>query len=159
VVTKYGGNDNAYFEIFNEPNMYSKTDLVSLYSSWLTQFPTVPKNRVILDGTGNAQNVNDIGSAAVLDGCLWGVHDYSFFGSDTWTSESQWVNQFKGEVGSYSDRTVCTEWGGPMSATMSRRACSWMALTVSTSTKSCRSRSSRRPRSPSRGPHASPTGA
>src|SRR6185503_15462719 len=31
------------------------------------------------------------------------------------TSESQWVSQFQGEVGSYSDRTVCTEWGGPMS--------------------------------------------
>ena len=43
------------------------------------------------------------------------MHDYSFFGSDTWTSESQWVSQFKGEVGSYADRTVCTEWGGPMS--------------------------------------------
>ena len=27
VVDKYGGNGNAYFEIFNEPNMYSTTDL------------------------------------------------------------------------------------------------------------------------------------
>ena len=115
VTDKYGGNANAYFEIFNEPNMYSTTDLISLYSSWLTQFPTVPKSRVILDGTGDAQNVPNIGSASALDGCLLGVHDYSFFGSDTWTSESQWVSQFKGEVGSYSDRTVCTEWGGPMS--------------------------------------------
>ncbi len=25
------------------------------------------------------------------------------------------MSQFKGEVGNYSDRTVCTEWGGPMS--------------------------------------------
>jgi cellulase (glycosyl hydrolase family 5) len=115
VVAKYGGNANAYFEIFNEPNMYSTTDLISLYSSWLTQFPTVPKSRVILDGTGDAQNVPNIGSAGALDGCLLAVHDYSFFGSDTWTTESQWVSQFKGEVGSYSDRTVCTEWGGPMS--------------------------------------------
>ena len=115
VVDKYGGNDNAYFEIFNEPNMYSTTDLISLYSSWLTQFPTVPKSRVILDGTGNAQNVPNIGSASALNGCLLAVHDYSFFGSDTWTSESQWVSQFKGEVGNYADRTVCTEWGGPMS--------------------------------------------
>ncbi len=115
VIDKYGGNANAYFEIFNEPNMYSTTDLISLYSSWLTQFPTVPKSRVILDGTGDAQNVPNIGSASALDGCLLGVHDYSFFGSDTWTSASQWVSQFKGEVGSYNDRTVCTEWGGPMS--------------------------------------------
>ncbi len=115
VVDKYGGNANAYFEIFNEPNMYSTTDLISLYSSWLAQFPTVPQNRVILDGTGDAQNVPNIGSASALAGCLLGVHDYSFFGSDTWTSESQWTSQFQGEVGSYADRTVCTEWGGPMS--------------------------------------------
>ena len=115
VVDKYGSNGNAYFEIFNEPNMYSTTDLITLYSSWLTQFPTVPRSRVILDGTGDAQNVPNIGSASALDGCLLGVHDYSFFGSDTWTSESQWVSQFQGEVGNYADRTVCTEWGGPMS--------------------------------------------
>jgi hypothetical protein len=115
VVDKYGGNGNAYFEVFNEPNMYSTTDLISLYSSWLTQFPTVPKSRVILDGTGDAQNVPNVGSSTALDGCLLAVHDYSFFGSDTMTSASQWASQFKGEVGSYSDRTVCTEWGGPMS--------------------------------------------
>ena len=115
VTDKYGGNANAYFEIFNEPNMYSTTDLISLYSSWLTQFPTVPQSRVILDGTGDAQNVPNIGSASALASCLLAVHDYSFFGSDTMTSASQWVSQFKGEVGNYSDRTVCTEWGGPMS--------------------------------------------
>jgi hypothetical protein len=115
VVDKYGGNERAYFEIFNEPNMYAKDELVSLYGSWLSRFSTVPRGRVLLDGTGNAQNVSDIGSASSLDGCLLAVHDYSFFGSDTWTSESQWVDHLKGEVGSYADRTVCTEWGGPMS--------------------------------------------
>ena len=115
VVDKYGGNANAYFEIFNEPNPYSTADLISLYTSWLSQFPTIPKGRVILDGTGNAQNVPNIGSASALNGCLLAVHDYSFFGSDTWTSESQWVSHFKGEVGNYANRTVCTEWGGPMS--------------------------------------------
>jgi len=115
VVDKYGGNENAYFEIFNEPNMYSKADLVALYTTWLSKNPTVPKGRVILDGTGNAQNVSDIGSASALDGCLLAVHDYSFFGSDTWTTEAQWVSHFKGEVGNYADRTICTEWGGPMS--------------------------------------------
>jgi hypothetical protein len=59
--------------------------------------------------------VPDIGSVSSLGGCLLAVHDYSFFGSDSWTSDSQWVAQFQGEVGNYSDRTVCTEWGGPMS--------------------------------------------
>jgi MYXO-CTERM domain-containing protein len=50
-----------------------------------------------------------------LTGCLLAVHEYSFFGSESMTSESQWVSAFKGEVGNYSDRTVCTEWGAPMS--------------------------------------------
>jgi len=115
VVDKYGANPNAYFEVFNEPNMYSATDLIALYSSWLSHFPSVAQNHVILDGTGNAQNVPAIGSASALSGCLLAVHDYSFFGSDTWNTEAQWVSQFKGEVGNYADRTVCTEWGGPMS--------------------------------------------
>jgi len=115
VVTKYGPNENVYFEVFNEPNMYTTNDLIALYSSWLAQFPSIPKGRVILDGTGNAQNVPNIASASALNGCLLAVHDYSFFGPDTWKSESQWVSHFKGEVGNFSDRTVCTEWGGPMS--------------------------------------------
>lgn len=115
VVDKYGGNEKAYFEIFNEPNMYSKTELRDLYVSWLTRFPAVPKGRVLLDGTGNAQNVSDIGSDPRLDGCLLAVHDYSFFGSESMTSESQWADHLKGSVGSYAERTVCTEWGGPMS--------------------------------------------
>jgi hypothetical protein len=115
VVDKYGGNDKAYFEIFNEPNMYSKTELGNLYNDWLTRFSTVPKGRVILDGTGNAQNVPDVGSDSRLAGCLLAVHDYSFFGSESMTSESQWADHIKGSVGSYADRTICTEWGGPMS--------------------------------------------
>src|SRR3954466_4231323 len=46
---------------------------------------------------------------------FWPCTTIAFLGSDTWTSESQWASQFKGEVGNYADRTVCTEWGGPMS--------------------------------------------
>jgi hypothetical protein len=81
----------------------------------LTRFSTIPKGRVILDGTGNAQNVPDVGGDSRLDGCLLAVHDYSFFGSESMTSESQWADHLKGSVGSYADRTLCTEWGGPMS--------------------------------------------
>jgi hypothetical protein len=115
VVDKYGDNENAYFEIFNEPNMYSKSELGDLYNNWLTKYSTVPKGRVILDGTGNAQNVPDVGSDSRLKDCLLAVHDYSFFGGETMTKESDWENHIKGSVGSYADRTICTEWGGPMS--------------------------------------------
>jgi hypothetical protein len=115
VTDKYGSNENAYFEVFNEPNMYNKTELGDLYYSWLTRFPEIPHGRVILDGTGNAQNVPDIGSDDRLKDCLLAVHDYSFFGGESMINESDWENHIKGSVGSYADRTICTEWGGPMS--------------------------------------------
>ena len=116
VTDKYGGSDNVYFEVQNEPNMYSVTELRDLYNNWLTQYPTIPKGRVILDGSGMAQNVPDIGNDSRFKDCLLAVHDYSMWGGfESWTTESQWMDHLKSEVGTYSDRTVCTEWGGPMS--------------------------------------------
>lgn len=114
VVKTYGDNPNAYFEVFNEPHMYTADELRSLYATWLQKFPNVPRNRVILDGSGLAWNVPDIAGDSRFDGCFFAVHDYSFWASiDT---ESGWMNHFKGLVGKYSDRTICTEWGGPMGA-------------------------------------------
>ena len=115
VVDKYGSNPNAYFEVFNEPSGYSTTDLGNLYATWLTKFPSVPQGRVILDGGGLAQNVPAIGSDSRFSACLLAVHDYTFFASTSWTAASQWESQFQSEVGNYADRTVCTEWGAPMS--------------------------------------------
>ena len=115
VVNKYGNNSNCYFEIFNEPSCYNKTDLCNLYDSWLKKYPSVPKKRVILDGSGLAMNVPDVGSDSRFDSCFLAVHEYSFFGSSSSVAESDWANQIKSFVGNYSDRTVCTEWGGPMS--------------------------------------------
>ncbi len=115
VTDKYSGNNNVYFEVYNEPNAYSKADLGTLYASFLSQFTIVPKGRVILDGTGMAQNIPDIGGDSRFDGCLLAVHEYTMFSSTLYTTEAEWITHFKNEVGSYADRTVCTEWGAPMS--------------------------------------------
>jgi hypothetical protein len=115
VVDKYTNNANCYFEIFNEPSGYNKTDLCNLYDNWLKKYPSVPKNRVILDGSGLAMNVPDVGADSRFNGCFLAVHEYSFFGSSSSTKESDWENQIKAFVGNYADRTICTEWGGPMS--------------------------------------------
>ena len=114
VIDKYGGDANACFEILarREHLLCGGRNLISLYSSWLTQFPTVPKSRVLLDGTGDAQNVPNIGSASALDGCLLAVHAYSFFGSDTMTSESQWVSQFRKVKWAATPTARCAPNGG-----------------------------------------------
>jgi|GEM_PF-946695 len=114
VVDHYGDNPNMYFEVFNEPSHLNKTELCNLYSDWLQKFSSFPQSRVILDGSGLAMNVPDVGSDSRFDNCLLAVHEYSFFGSTSSVAESDWENQIKAFVGKYADRTVCTEWGGPM---------------------------------------------
>jgi len=116
VVNKYGSNPNCYFEIINEPNMYNATDLCNLYNEWVnTRFTSVPKERIILDGTYLAQGVSDVGRDSRLSNCLLGVHEYTMFVGNPYTSEAQWQSHFQSYVGNYASRTVCTEWGYPNS--------------------------------------------
>jgi hypothetical protein len=113
IVEKYGDHPNAYFEIFNEPHMYNKSQLRDLYAQWLDKFPNVPRDHILLDGSGMAQNVPDIADDPRFEGCLFAVHEYTFWNMSI-TTEQGWKNSFKGKVGKYADRTVCTEWGGAM---------------------------------------------
>jgi hypothetical protein len=114
LVEKYGDHPNAYFEIFNEPHMYSKDELRNLYATWLQKFPNVPRDHILLDGSGLAWNVPDIADDPRFEGCLFAVHEYTFWNMSI-NTEQGWKNSFKGKVGKYIDRTVCTEWGGAMS--------------------------------------------
>ena len=113
LVAEYGSNPNAYFEIFNEPHMYSKDELRNLYAKWLETFPDVPRDHILLDGSGLAWNVPDIADDPRFEGCLFAVHEYTFWNMSI-TTEDGWMRSFQGKVGKYADRTVCTEWGGAM---------------------------------------------
>ncbi|XVQ81853.1 RICIN domain-containing protein [Microbispora siamensis] len=115
VVAKYGGNSNAYFEVVNEPYGYSAADLNNMYNAWLTRYSGVPRGRVILDGAGLATNVAAVGGDSRLNGTLLAVHDYTMFVTPPYDDETTWANHIAGYIGGYADRTIATEWGGPMS--------------------------------------------
>lgn len=112
VVARYGSNPNAYFEVINEPYGYGTGDLDNFYNDWLARYSAVPRGRVVLDGAGDAQNVSAVGSDRRLDNTLLAVHDYSFFAG--YEDETDWANHLAGYIGAYADRTIATEWGGPM---------------------------------------------
>ena len=95
IVEKYGDHPNAYFEIFNEPHMYSKDELRNLYATWLEKFPNVPRDHILLDGSGLAWNVPDIADDPRFEGCLFAVHEYTFWNMSI-TTEQGWKNSFKG---------------------------------------------------------------
>jgi hypothetical protein len=114
VVAKYGANPHAYFEVINEPHGYGTADLNNMYNTWLARYSGVPRDRVILDGAGLAQNVPAVGGDSRLNGTLLAVHDYSFFAG--FESETQWADHIASYIGGYASRTIATEWGGAMSA-------------------------------------------
>jgi hypothetical protein len=111
IVTRYGSNNAVYFEPFNEPHGYSATDLNNIYATWLNNYPAVPRGRIMLDGTGYAQDVNVVGADSRLSNCLLSYHNYSWFDNNKTTS-GDWEAAIQSIA--YPTRTVVTEFGIPM---------------------------------------------
>ncbi|HEX8426590.1 RICIN domain-containing protein [Hymenobacter sp.] len=114
VVSKYGGNANVYFEVFNEPHGYNQTDLGNLYADWLSRYTSVPRGRVLLGGTGYSQNITGIGADSRFNGCLLSIHIYDFFYGSPATTAAGWESAFAANLGSYASRAVLTEYGAFM---------------------------------------------
>ncbi|MEV7392989.1 cellulase family glycosylhydrolase [Streptomyces sp. NPDC091215] len=112
VVGAYGSNGNVYFEPLNEPYGYSLSQWVSVCSSWLSQFSSVPRSRVVISGTGYNDNVTGVGASSALNGTLLSLHYYGYWNS--YTKESSWVSDLKNRIGGYTGRTIIDEFGAPM---------------------------------------------
>ncbi len=112
VVGQYGGNGNVYFEPLNEPYGYSLSQWVSICSSWLSKFSSVPRGRVIISGTGYNDHVTGVGASSALTGTLLSLHYYGTWNS--YTQESQWQSDLNNRIGSYTGRTIIDEFGAPM---------------------------------------------
>jgi hypothetical protein len=112
VVSAYGGNSNVYFEPLNEPYGYSSSQWISIASSWLSEFSSVPRGRVIIAGTGYDDHVTAEGASSALSGTLLSMHYYGTWNS--YTTESAWVSDFNSRLGGYASRTIVTEFGAPM---------------------------------------------
>lgn len=111
IVANYKSNTQVYFECFNEPHGYSATDLKTLYNTFVTRYPGVPKNRFVLDGTGYSTGVNTIGADTRFDSCLLSFHDYTWFETSK-TTTADWEQPVKSLT--YPARTIVTEFGTVM---------------------------------------------
>jgi len=116
VVNKYGGNSQVYFEIFNEPHGYSLSAWTAICAQWLSNYPSVPQGRILIDGTSYAQDVKGVGADSRFSGCLLSLHDYAFFSNGTLITAAQWESRLAGNVGGYGSRTVLTEFGDTMNS-------------------------------------------
>ena len=113
VVDKYGGSSNFYFDLMNEPNGMSATDVTNTAATWLARYPSVPRGRFIVPGTGSDSNLCTEGADSRLAGTLLSIHIYSMFG-DSHTTEAAWISDFESNLCGYESRALVTEFGVPM---------------------------------------------
>jgi hypothetical protein len=113
IVNKYAGNSFVYFEPMNEPHGYSDTDWKNLAAQWLSNYPSVPRGRIIISGAGFNQRLITIGGDSRFNGTYISRHIYQFF-DNSLTTEQQWQDALRTSVGSYASRVIITEWGAPM---------------------------------------------
>ncbi len=112
VTAAYRGNPRVYFEPMNEPFGYNLSQWVQVCTDWLARHSDVPRDRVVISGTGYNDNVTGVGASAALDGTLLSLHFYGFWGS--YTTEADWINNLLPRIGGYAYRTIVDEAGSPM---------------------------------------------
>jgi endoglucanase len=113
VTNKYASNSLVYFEPMNEPYGYSQSAWANIAAQWISTYPSIPRNRIFVSGTGWNDNVTTVCADSRLNGTFLSLHVYGFDGS--YTDIASWENNITSRIGSncYS-RTVVDEWGAPM---------------------------------------------
>jgi hypothetical protein len=96
----------------NEPFGYTLDQWVQICTDWLGRHTDVPRDRVVISGTGYNDNVSGVGAAAALNGTLLSLHFYGYWGSAT--TEADWISNLLPRIGAYAYRTIIDEAGAPM---------------------------------------------
>lgn len=112
VVEAYAKNPRVYFEPMNEPFGYTLDAWVDLTSSWLDEHEEVPRQRVVISGTGYNDDVTGVGAASELSGTLLSLHFYGFWADHT--TEEEWRANLLPRIGDYGFRTIVDEAGAAM---------------------------------------------
>lgn len=110
----YHANYNVFYEPINEPFEYIKENdvqaQIDLYYSFITSIvPDKDQGRILLDGTGYADHLADIGSQSSLSGCDLSLHIYPYW--DHYTSVGAWETALNNRVGGYQNQACVTEMG------------------------------------------------
>jgi hypothetical protein len=113
VVSAYSSDSGVLFEPMNEPHGYTLAQWTSAAANWLARFPSLPRSRVVIDGTGYSDSVTGVCADSRFSGTRLGLHNYAFWAT---RSYSQWLTDWQSRIGSCASRTIITEVGSTMNS-------------------------------------------
>ncbi|MFE3459258.1 ricin-type beta-trefoil lectin domain protein [Nocardiopsis aegyptia] len=112
LVDEYGSNGLVYFQPMNEPHGYSAGAWADIAADWVARYPSVPRDRIVVSGSGYNSEVTSVCGDSRLDGTHLSLHIYAFqFDS---MSYDEWIGLFRDRIGSCGTRTILDEFGAPM---------------------------------------------
>lgn len=115
VIEQYVNNTLVYFEPMNEPHGYSGAEWTDIAADWIDIHSSVPTGRILVDGTGYADNLQAVCDDSRLDGTLLSYHTYAFFRGQP-QDYAAWHRDFENGLADCASRAVVTEFGSPMDA-------------------------------------------
>jgi endoglucanase len=113
VTTQFGAKSNIYFEIFNEPFGYSESEWTDIAAEFLSRFPSIPQNRIIVSGVGYNDHLEVVGKDNRFSNCLLSLHIYGFWNTSM-TTPTAWKLDFQERIAGYQSRSIVSEFGAPM---------------------------------------------
>ncbi len=115
VVDAYADNAQVYFEPMNEPFGYSAQEWTDTAAAWVSTHASVPRDRIVVGGTGYSEDVRPVCADSRLDGTRLALHQYGFWHTD-WTTTEQWADNLRERIGSCASRTILDEFGATMTS-------------------------------------------
>jgi hypothetical protein len=115
ITTAYADNALVHFEPMNEPFGYTTQEWTDTASAWLSAYAGIPRERVLVGGTGYSEDVTTVCADSRLDGTLLALHQYGFWHTD-WTTYEQWREDLERRIGDCASRTVLDEFGATMTS-------------------------------------------
>jgi hypothetical protein len=107
VIDAYVSNPLVFYDIHNEPHGFTPAQWVVQVNGWLAQFPNVPRQQIIVAGSGWDDNVGNV--ASNWPDLMMEIHNYAYNGP---TTTAGWKSNLLNRLGNAVSRTIVGEWAG-----------------------------------------------
>jgi hypothetical protein len=109
VIDAYVSNPLVFYDIHNEPHGFTPAQWVVQVNGWLAQFPNVPRQQIIVAGSGWDDNVGSV--ASNWPDLMMEIHNYADNGP---TTQAGWKSNLLNRLGTAVSRTIVGEWAGQL---------------------------------------------
>ena len=107
VIDAYVTNPLVFYDIHNEPHGFTAQQWITQVNGWLAQFPNVPRQQIIVAGSGWDDNVGNVASS--WPDLMMEIHNYANNGP---TTQAGWNSNLLNRLGNAVSRTIVGEWAG-----------------------------------------------